>query len=140
MLAALSCETANLFDGVCHAINSHDPTGIAGPIVERLISSIGLFAAAYLAGRVVRAVSIAAVRRAGADPQVQTLVHNTLTLVTYLGALLAALVALGVSVAVLVTTAGVGTVVIGLAFQDLLRNVLAGMWLLLERPFRLGDA
>jgi small conductance mechanosensitive channel len=33
----------------------------------------------------------------------------------------------------------VGTVVIGLAFQDLLRNVLAGMWLLVERPFRLGD-
>src|SRR6202035_1250141 len=30
-------------------------------------------------------------------------------------------------------------VAIGLAFQDLLRNVLAGIWLLLEQPFRLGD-
>jgi small-conductance mechanosensitive channel len=30
-------------------------------------------------------------------------------------------------------------VAIGLAFQDILRNILAGIWLLLERPFRLGD-
>ena len=43
------------------------------------------------------------------------------------------------NVAVILTAAGVGTVAIGLAFQDLLRNVLAGIWLLLEQPFRLGD-
>ncbi len=45
----------------------------------------------------------------------------------------------GVNVAVLLTVAGLGTVAIGLALQDILRNVLAGIWLLLERPFRLGD-
>src|SRR5438552_5579124 len=139
MVASLSCDSTNLFDGVCRAINGHDPTGIAGPIVERLTGSIGVFLAIYLAGRVVRRISDAASRRAGADPQVRTLLHNATTLVTYLAAVLSAVVVAGANVGVLITAAGVGTVVIGLAFQDLLRNVLAGMWLLLERPFRLGD-
>ena len=53
--------------------------------------------------------------------------------------MISALVVYGVNVAVILTAAGVGTVAIGLAFQDLLRNVLAGIWLLLEQPFRLGD-
>jgi len=139
MVASLSCDSTNLFDGVCRAINGHDPTGIAGPIVERLTGSIGVFLTIYLAGRVVRRISDAASRRAGADLQVRTLLHNTTTLVTYLAAVLSALVVAGANVGVLITAAGVGTVVIGLAFQDLLRNVLAGMWLLVERPFRLGD-
>ena len=44
------------------------------------------------------------------------------------------------NVALIVTAAGVGTVgQWASAFQDLLRNVLAGIWLLLQQPFRLGD-
>jgi small conductance mechanosensitive channel len=31
-------------------------------------------------------------------------------------------------------------VVIGLALQDILKNFVAGMWVLVERPFRIGDS
>src|SRR6202051_5276970 len=71
--------------------------------------------------------------------QVCTLVRNLITVTTYVVAVISALVVYGVNVAVILTAAGVGTVAIGLAFQDLLRNVLAGIWLVLEQPFRLGD-
>ena len=80
-----------------------------------------------------------AMSRSKADRQVRTLVRNLITVTTYVVAVISALVVYGVNVAVILTAAGVGTVAIGLAFQDLLRNVLAGIWLLLEQPFRLGD-
>jgi small-conductance mechanosensitive channel len=39
----------------------------------------------------------------------------------------------------LIKLLGVGTVAIGFAFQNILQNFLAGILLLLEEPFRLGD-
>jgi small conductance mechanosensitive channel len=139
MLIAFTCDGNIPFGGVCDAISGHDPTGVAGPLVQRLIGSVGVFVIIYLGGRVVRRVSDAGMRRAGADRQVQTLLHNVITVVTLIAAVLSALVVTGVNIGVLLTAAGVGTIAIGLAFQDVLRNILAGIWLLLERPFRLGD-
>jgi small conductance mechanosensitive channel len=139
MLADFSCDTNLPFDPICRAISGHDPTHVAGPVTERIIDSIGLFLIIYLIGRLVRRVSDAAANRGVADRQVRTLIHNVVTVVTYVAATLSALVVAGVNFAVLVTAAGVGTVAIGLAFQDVLRNIFAGIWLLLERSFRLGD-
>jgi small conductance mechanosensitive channel len=39
----------------------------------------------------------------------------------------------------LVKILGVGSVAIGFAFQNILQNFLAGVLLLLQEPFRLGD-
>jgi small-conductance mechanosensitive channel len=39
----------------------------------------------------------------------------------------------------LIKVLGVGTVAIGFAFQNILQNFLAGILLLLQEPFRLGD-
>src|SRR5580693_2455038 len=134
-----SCDLSNWFDVVCRAIQTHDQSGLIGPLVEHLLSAIGIFIALYLVGRLVRVLVIWAMRRGKADRQVRTLVRNLITVTTYVVALITALVVYGVNVAVILTAAGVGTVAVGLAFQDLLRNVLAGIWLLLEQPFRLGD-
>jgi small conductance mechanosensitive channel len=49
------------------------------------------------------------------------------------------LVTAGINAAFILTFGGLASLAIGLAFQDVLRNVLAGIWLLLERPFRIGD-
>jgi len=92
-----------------------------------------------LLGRLTRVVVLWAMGRGKADRQVRTLVRNLITVTTYVVAVITALVVYGVNVAVILTAAGIGTVAVGLAFQDLLRNVLAGIWLLLEQPFRLGD-
>jgi small-conductance mechanosensitive channel len=54
-------------------------------------------------------------------------------------ALLSGLVTAGVPLAFLLTFGGLASLAIGLAFQDVLRNILAGIWLLVERPFKIGD-
>ncbi len=138
MIADLACNTGNWFDFVCRAIQP-DRSGPVGPFVEALISAVAIFVVIYAVGRLIRLLVLWGMRRGQADRQVRTLVRNLITATTYAVALVSALVAAGVNVAVIVTAAGVGTVAIGLAFQDLLRNVLAGIWLLIEQPFRLGD-
>jgi small-conductance mechanosensitive channel len=52
---------------------------------------------------------------------------------------LMALQSLGVPVAPLLTTLGVGSLAVALALQDTLANFFAGLYLLAERPVRLGD-
>lgn len=46
---------------------------------------------------------------------------------------------LGVNVASLVVSLGVGSLAVGLAAQDTLANMFAGFTLMLDRPFRAGD-
>jgi len=56
-----------------------------------------------------------------------------------IGAVLAALAASGVHIAALATLIGTLGLAISLSLQDLARNLVAGLYLLWERPFRLGD-
>jgi len=140
MIAATStCDSTNWFNFICSSIQSGDKSGLVGPLVEHLLAAVAIFVVLYLVGRLTRVLVLWAMRRGKADRQVRTLVRNLITVTTYVVAVISALVVYGVNVAVILTAAGVGTVAIGLAFQDLLRNVLAGIWLLLEQPFRLGD-
>src|ERR1700730_13161282 len=139
MLADFTCDPGLVFHSICRAIAPHDPTRLAGPIAERLIGPIVVFFALYLAGRVLRRLVDGALHRTAADRPVQTLVHNVMTAVTYLIAVMSALVIGGVNIAVLLTVAGLGTVAIGLALQDILRSLLARICLLLDLPFPLGD-
>ncbi len=139
VIASTTCDESNWFAFVCNPIQSRDHSGLVGPLIQNVLSAIAIFIILYLVGRLTRMLVLWAMRRGKADRQVRTLVRNLITVTTYVVALISALVVYGVNVAVILTAAGVGTVAIGLAFQDLLRNVLAGIWLLLEQPFRLGD-
>lgn len=52
---------------------------------------------------------------------------------------LLALIAVGASATGLLTVFGAFTVAIGLSLQDVFKNFFAGIYLLFERPFRVGD-
>jgi MscS family membrane protein len=54
-------------------------------------------------------------------------------------AVIAILQRMGVNVASLVVSLGVGSLAVGLAAQDTLANMFAGFALMLDRPFRIGD-
>jgi small conductance mechanosensitive channel len=135
------CPDDDLLRSLCGLIRDHAPDGVdAGPVVSRLIGSLVIIAAVFLSGRLVRGVVNGALERASADRQVRNLIHNLLTVATLVLALLGGLSALGLSFSVLVTSFGLTGLAVGLALQDLLRNILAGIFLLIERPFRIGDA
>ena len=61
------------------------------------------------------------------------------TLVITMLATITILQHLGVNVASLVVSLGVGSLAVGLAAQDTLANMFAGFTLMLDRPFRVGD-
>lgn len=64
----------------------------------------------------------------------------THTLVTILGFLIAlSIIAPSFQAGDLIKMLGVGSVAIGFAFQNILQNFLAGILLLLQEPFQLGD-
>ncbi len=56
------------------------------------------------------------------------------------GILLASVLAFpGLELGDIISTLGISTVAIGFAFQDIFKNFLAGIILLIEEPFRIGD-
>jgi small conductance mechanosensitive channel len=62
------------------------------------------------------------------------------TSIVMLGFLIAlSIIAPSFQAADLIKILGIGTVAIGFAFQNILQNFLAGVILLLQEPFRLGD-
>ncbi len=138
MLATLSCDTSTSFSDLCHAIDKNDPTHLAGPIAAHLLAPLIVFIVIVAAGRLFRHVleRTPAINR---DVQVRTLVHNVVTATIYILALLAALVAAGLSISLLLTFGGLASLAVGLAFQDVMRNLLAGIFLLVEQPFKIGD-
>jgi small-conductance mechanosensitive channel len=71
----------------------------------------------------------------------QILTIQTVRIGTWiLGSLLAAIVAFpGLQLGDIIALLGLGSVAIGFAFQDIFKNFLAGILLLLEEPFQLGD-
>jgi small-conductance mechanosensitive channel len=91
-----------------------------------------------LLARAARAISRGASKRL--DPQLVLLIGR----VAYIGVLIAGgLTVLSIIAAQVVPpllgAVGLLGLAVGLAFQDVLKNFLAGVFLLLERPFRIGD-
>jgi potassium-dependent mechanosensitive channel len=80
-----------------------------------------------------------AMRRARVDTGTQILVRRSIGVVIVIMGLLSVLGILGIPPAALVTVAGAVGLAFSLALQDILKNFFSGIYLLLERPFRVGD-
>src|SRR5204862_8009271 len=80
-----------------------------------------------------------ATSRSSADLHLRILAGRFLYLVVFIYGLLWAVEVLGVSPAALVAGFGVLCLAASLALQDILKSFCAGVYLLFERPFRLGD-
>jgi small conductance mechanosensitive channel len=100
-------------------------------ILVLLVSFVGMRLALNWTG--------AAMRRARVDPGTQILVKRALLISWLIVTLLVILGILGVNPAGLVAVAGAVGLAFSLAIQDILKNFFSGVYLLLERPFRVGD-
>jgi small-conductance mechanosensitive channel len=99
----------------------------------------GIFAAGLVVGRVVRSLLGRAVRRADSEYGAADAVGRTAALLIGLGALIYALLALGVRLGPFLGALGIGGVAIALAAQSILANFLASVILQIRRPCRRGE-
>lgn len=101
--------------------------------------AVVILVAFYLLARLVRMLTGNELRRVKADPQVALLVNRIVFLAALVIGVIAAFTELFGSPALVFGGFGFLALALSLAFQDILKNFIAGIFLLLERPFRLGD-
>jgi small conductance mechanosensitive channel len=141
MPLAFTCDDPGFLQPLCRAIEDRGFSGsdVIGLGAQKVLQSLIVFVLVMAVGRLLRNLTLRAAHRTNTDAQIRTLVNNVFTIVTLVTALLAALTTGGLSINVLLTFGGLASLALGLAFQDLLRNILAGIFLLIEQPFRIGD-
>ena len=107
--------------------------------VAMIVYGLLILAASLLVARVMRGLARRQFRRTRVDLQVSVLATRLITVaVILIGIILAFTVWFG-NPALVFGGFGVFALAFGLAFQDILKNFIAGIFLLLERPFRIGD-
>jgi small conductance mechanosensitive channel len=121
-----------------------DPTVIRDNLLDygtRTFWALVVAAVALLIARAVRGLTMRALARNRAQANVTVLVGNLAQLtVIAIGALLILAIYTQGAFAWIVTSFSVVGIVIGLSAQDILKNFFAGVWVLIERPFRIGDS
>jgi small-conductance mechanosensitive channel len=117
--------------GKFHAAAMHSKVIGWASAVILLVS--GVIATRHLASALGRLVTVQSIAAAGAA------VRLLATGIGYVVVLFAVFGVLGVSIDHLLVGAGVAGVVLGIAAQQSLGNVFAGLVLLFARPFRVGD-
>lgn len=78
-------------------------------------------------------------QRTGADPNTRLAVGRLLSVTVLVVGAATVLDTFGIPLSAVVTFVGVVGLAVSLALQDILKNFFAGLYLLFERPFRLGD-
>lgn len=98
-----------------------------------------VFAVGIVVGRVLQALLARAIRRGDSEYGAADAVGRAVALIVALGALIYALLALGVKVGPLFGAVGIGGIAIAFAAQAILANFLASVILQMRRPFRRGE-
>ena len=90
--------------------------------------------------RAVRGTTIGTLGRRRASPNATVLLGNLAQLgILLLGALVVLAIYTQGAFGWILTSFSVLGIVIGLSLQDILKNFFAGIWILVEHPFRIGD-
>ena len=95
----------------------------------------------FASSRISKDLTVKLLRRALLDNTLSVALGNIASLVhSLIGLLIAAVIVIpGFSLANLVAGLGITSVAVGFAFQDVLRNFFAGILLLWQKPFAIGD-
>lgn len=120
-----------------------DPVVLRDTLVEylwRTFWALLVVLASIAAARAIRGAAVRALGRRRAHPNVIVLLGNLCQLVVLtLGVLVVLAIYTQGAFAWVLTSLSVLGVVVGLALVDILKNFFAGVYILVERPFRIGD-
>jgi small conductance mechanosensitive channel len=117
--------------------------GILGGFAERipyLAIGLAIVLIGWWVSRLVHRIVRAVMARTSTEGHVDLIVAKSAGAATFLVGLLVALGVMGVQVAALVTSLGLVGLSLGFALRDVLANSMAGVLLLLQRPFTVGDS
>jgi small-conductance mechanosensitive channel len=112
--------------------------GATGPVVRKALVGLLILSVTWSLGRAVATAVTARATAVGMLPSVNLISNLARILVLALGGLVL-LQTLGISITPLVTALGVGGLAVGLALQDTLANLFAGIHILISRQVRPGD-
>lgn len=125
-------------------------------MIRNLVATLGAFSVRILVAGVIFAVTLWAAKRlaqaaqrglarlharnhAGADNTLPAFVGGVVKYLVIAIGLIAVLQQLGVQAASVIAVLGAASLAVGLALQGTLSNVAAGVMILLQRPYRVGD-
>ena len=107
----------------------------------RVLWSAAVALASVLLARVVRKTTMRVLERRRAHSNAVILLGNVGQLVILaIGTLVILAIFTGPNFSAILTSFSLLGLVIGLSLQDILKNFFAGVWILVERPFRIGDS
>lgn len=108
--------------------------------LPNIVGGIVLIALAWFLGRFIKHGVRKAMDRANRPDLGGVLGSIVFGLVVFAAVLIAAVIVFpSVKPATVISSLGIGSVAIGFAFKDILQNLLAGILLLINRPYRQGD-
>jgi small-conductance mechanosensitive channel len=120
-----------------------DPEALRDTTIDYLLRTLWALLTvivAILIARAIRGASMRALNRKRAHPNVVVLLGNLSQLIVFL---LGSLVVLAIytqgAFGWILTSFSVLGLVVGLSLQDILKNFFSGIYILVERPFRIGD-
>jgi hypothetical protein len=131
-------DAASLLDPIASALGldgfwAHETLIKAFQVLVVAVSSI------WIAHRLGDSVRRAVLNQGRASPEAAALLSRAVTFGIYALAVTIGLAMLGVNWAALAAVLGAATLTLTLALQDVLRSFVNGIYLLIERPFRIGD-
>lgn len=110
-------------------------TELLASVAKAALIALGFYAGWLVLGRVMRE----SMNRYRMDPSMRQLVENMFSVLVVTFAVITVLAQFGFDVVSIVAGLGIVGIAVGFAAQSTLSNFIAGITLLIERPFRIGD-
>jgi small conductance mechanosensitive channel len=105
----------------------------------QIIGALFILAGGFILAKWVGNLVMRTLMRREMEPPVRTLIVRIVRLMIFVMTMVIALDRFGVPVTTLVTGIGVAGVGIGLALQGVLGNLVAGLFIIVAKPFRVGE-
>ena len=107
-------------------------------LTTRLALAVGVLAIFVVVNLILQAILARALRSRSVHAGLRVLVRQGLRVVLWLAGLASALGTLGVNISALIAGLGLGGFALGFALRDILANLVAGVLILVYRPFTVG--
>jgi small conductance mechanosensitive channel len=104
-----------------------------------VLGAVLIMIAGFIVARWVASLVEARLRKGAMEPPMRILIVRVVRVLVLAGAGVAALDKLGVQIAPLIAGIGVAGIGVGFALQGVLSNIVAGLTIIVTKPFRVGE-